>query len=117
MLNPNFVAHVYERLYLWELYQVFRDVEEPHKQQQILPFDTRKGQVATNNRASGVDGSLTDTEFMIRLNSQPLPAKVQLNGGNIKEAAGKLLDNRFEKQLKAANANKQKAEASKKHQY
>lgn len=71
-----------------------REVEEPHKQQQILSFDTRKGQVATNNRGFGVDGSLTYTEFMIRLNSQPLPTKIQLNAGYLGscwEAAGQSL--------------------------
>lgn len=64
-----------------------------------------------------MDGSLTYNEFIVRLNNLPLPAKIQLNGGNTKEAAGELLAKRFGKQLKAANVNKQTAEASKKHQY
>lgn len=64
-----------------------------------------------------MDGSLTYNEFMVRVNSLPLPTKSQLKGGNTKEATGGLLVKRFGKQLKAANANKQKAEASKKHPY
>ncbi|EFQ99544.1 hypothetical protein MGYG_02557 [Nannizzia gypsea CBS 118893] len=100
----NFLSHAYERLWLWERYQIACAIEGPDKQQSILPFKTQKGQESKNNKGTGPDKMLTYTEFITRLDDKPLPPDVGKltppgDGRSVTDAVSELIKNKVTGEL------------------
>lgn len=93
----NYYAHVHERIWLSEMYDLFCDIMGPDKQNCIFPKKT-KGHKGTRNIGSGPGGRLTYDEFHWRANKGTLGQGI---GGptlakpwdNMSKAAKDLLDN------------------------
>ncbi|KAF2750972.1 hypothetical protein M011DRAFT_455933 [Sporormia fimetaria CBS 119925] len=62
----NIWAHAYERIWLWEMYDLFVNKYEPAKQSMIFP-QSNTGHIGLRNKGSGPNGRLTYSEFMFRL--------------------------------------------------
>ncbi|KXG45994.1 uncharacterized protein PGRI_048500 [Penicillium griseofulvum] len=66
----NLHAHIYEKLFLWEAYQIFTQIQTPERQQLIFPFRDRKGPAGSSNRhienGRKTDKAMNYVEFMLR---------------------------------------------------
>lgn len=125
--DGNYLAHAYERLWLWERYQIAMweppprltvapanitwpssSIEGAEKQQDIFPFQRKRGgDTGRDNRGSGRKSTLSYSEFMWRLSDKsiehdlPVPQlKRPKSAKAIHDAAVELVDKKLTGNLK-----------------
>ncbi|KAH7096028.1 hypothetical protein FB567DRAFT_514042 [Paraphoma chrysanthemicola] len=102
----NWQSHVYERIYLWEMYDLFSEIKGPDNQP-IFKQNPKHPWPNNRNIGSGPNGRLTYWEFQVRLQNKGLiPGTIPTSndlpspaGGNLDNAASGLLSKGYNGQL------------------
>ncbi|OQE42152.1 hypothetical protein PENCOP_c004G04248 [Penicillium coprophilum] len=100
----NLHAHIYEKLFMWEAYQIFTQIQTAERQQLIFPFREKRGPAGTSNRhienGQQTDKAMNYVEFMLRTLQKPadLPHPPALteptSKDDLQRAEKQLADNR-----------------------